>query len=267
MNVRESAVNGMFYPKQKQALERQISGFLKGLDSGGKKSAAIIAPHAGYTYSGKTAAIAFSELKKAETFVILGPNHTGLGKQISVSDADYWETPLGKIQVDSELRKKLLEGLGTGADDLAHLQEHSIEVQVVFLQFLFPRAKILPICIMENNLEKLKKFGCVLAETINEKEVSIVASSDFSHFVPLENARKKDLAAIGFIEKIDVEGFYKEVAEKKLSICGFAPIIIAMEYCRQKGYKKASLLKYDSSATASGDESSVVGYAAIKFEK
>ncbi|MDD5163535.1 MAG: AmmeMemoRadiSam system protein B [Candidatus ainarchaeum sp.] len=266
MNIREPAVKGIFYPAKKEALEKQLTDFFKKTGKSGKKSFAIIAPHAGYQYSGQTAAIAFSELQKAETIILLGPNHTGLGKQIAISEADYWETPLGKIRVDSELRKKLLQKLGIEADDSAHIQEHSIEVQLPFIQFLFPEAKILPICIMENRLEELKKLGNALAEICSEKKSSIVASSDFSHFLPLENAMEKDLKAIEFIKKIDVEGFYKEVEEKNLSICGFCPITATMQYCRKKKLKKASLLKYDSSATATGDKSKVVGYAAIKFE-
>lgn len=267
MHIRESAVKGIFYPGQKSALEKQLALFFKGIKTGQKKTNAIIAPHAGYNYSGKTAAIAFSGLRKTKTIVILGPNHTGLGKQMSISDADYWETPLGKITVDSQLRKKLLAGLGTEADDLAHLQEHSIEVQVPFIQFLFPEAKILPICLMENNFRQLEELGNLLAEKTNENETAIVASSDFSHFIPLENARQKDLRAISFIEKLDVEGFFREVGEKQLSICGSGPITAAMQCCKKQGYKKASLLKYDSSATKTHDEMNVVGYAAIKFEK
>ncbi len=283
MDIRETAVKGMFYPAKKEALEKQLTDFFNNAKQGGKKSPAkqfpkaffskekkgfaIIAPHAGYQYSGQTAAIAFSELQKAETIILLGPNHTGLGNQIAISEADYWETPLGKIEVDSELRKKLLQKLKIEADDLAHLQEHSIEVQLPFVKFLFPEAKILPICIMENRLEELKKLGNALAEICSEKKASIVASSDFSHFLPLENAMKKDLGAIEFIKKIDVEGFYQNTMEKRLSICGFGPITATMQYCRQKNIKKACLLKYDSSATETKDTSSVVGYAAIKFEE
>ncbi|HLD58454.1 MAG TPA: AmmeMemoRadiSam system protein B [archaeon] len=266
MNLRESSVAGMFYPKQKNVLEKQLTDFFKGLKKESKTSA-VIAPHAGYEYSGKTAAVSFNALAKAKTFILLGPNHTGLGSAISISNADCWETPLGKIEVDSETRKKLLEKLSLEADDLAHLQEHSIEVQLPFLQFLFSGFKIVPISIMATNFSKLIELGNSLAEICKEENVSIIASSDFSHFLPLENAREKDLDAISFIEKLDIKGFYGRVMEKRLSICGFAPITALMQYCRQKAFKKARLLKYDSSATATKDTGNVVGYAAISFEK
>ena len=263
MNEREPAVAGAFYPRQKEILEKQLNGFFKGLKPG-EKSSAVIAPHAGYEYSGKTAAIAFSALQKAETIAVLGPNHTGIGTHISVSNSDFWQTPLGKIQVNAGAREKLLQILGIEAEETAHFQEHSIEVELPFLQFLFKEFKILPICIMGTRLEELQGLGNALAGLEN---ISVVASSDFSHFLPEENARKKDLEAIEFIKKIDINGFYNIVREKQLSICGFSPIIAAMQFAKKKGLRSAELLEYETSASATGDSANVVGYAAIKFVK
>lgn len=262
-NTRSAAVAGMFYPAKKQALERQLNSLFKNI-KGTEKSNAIIAPHAGYEYSGRIAALAFNCLEEAKTFVILGPNHTGMGAQISISTAGAWETPLGIVPVDKELRENLIsQGIGTG-DEEAHLQEHSIEVEIPFLQFKFREFKILPICIMSTNLAQLTELGNALAKA---KNISLIASSDFSHFIPLESAKERDLKAIKFIEKLDLRGFFSYVEERKLSICGYAPIITAIQYAKQKGYSKAKLLEYNSSATATKDEMNVVAYAAIKFEK
>ncbi|MAG21969.1 MAG: AmmeMemoRadiSam system protein B [Candidatus Diapherotrites archaeon] len=264
MKIREAAVAGSFYPGEKTLILTQLKEFFAKIPKT-KKVNCIIAPHAGYAYSGKTAAIAFSALKKTKTIFVLSPNHTGLGNPISVSDADYWETPLGKIAVDLRMRNKLLEKLGIGMDDLAHIQEHSLEVQIPFIQFLFPKAKIVPITIMTHRINELEKLGSAIW-SIGGNEVGVVASSDFSHFIPEQEAKKQDKEAIKLIEKLDYTGFHALVMEKNLSICGFAPIIATMCFCEKNGLKKARLLKYTTSASTTKDKSSVVGYAAIFFE-
>jgi hypothetical protein len=265
MIVREAAVAGGFYPKEEAQLIKRLGSFFKGA-SKEKKSCCVIAPHAGYIYSGRIAACSFGALRKADTFMVLSPNHTGLGEMISVSDADFWETPLGRVAVDRGLRQVILEKLGIKADGVAHVQEHSCEVQIPFLQFLFPEAKVLPITLMAQELSALEKLGSVLFEACGGKNIGVIASSDFSHFVEENEAKKKDLAAIRLIEKIDFAGFHSLVMRQNLSICGFSPITALLVFCKKKGLKKGRLLKYGTSATVTKDKSSVVGYAAIKFE-
>jgi len=260
MEARQAIAAGHFYPGKKEALERKLNEFFKGLPNE-KKSPCIIAPHAGYDYSGKTAAYSFNALQESKAFVVLSPNHSGLGPAISISDARFWETPLGRIEVDKRLRERLLEGLGIEADGLAHSGEHSVEVELPFLQTLFKEFKIVPITLMENRLEKLLALGNMLASL--GKDFSVVASGDFTHFESFESAKEKDFKAIEKIKGLDVEGFHRLVTENNLSICGLAPITAAMQYCRKKGMKEAKLLHYDTSATETGDKSSVVGYAAI----
>ncbi|MFH1257214.1 MAG: AmmeMemoRadiSam system protein B [Candidatus Diapherotrites archaeon] len=268
--TREAAVAGQFYPRDRELLKKQISDFIsKAKKSGQKeKSSAVIAPHAGLIYSGQTAAYSFNALQAAETFLIVSPNHTGVGERISVFPAGKWEMPLGEIEIDWKLSEKICLELGIEPDESAHIGEHSIEVQLPFLQFVYGnKFRLVAITIAENRLRELKKLGEAIANACKGESVSLIASSDFSHFIPLKAAKKRDSEAIGFIERIDLDGFHKTVLEKYYSICGFAPITALMHCCKINGFKGAELLRYDSSATESGDEGSVVGYAAIKFLK
>jgi AmmeMemoRadiSam system protein B len=262
MKTRGAAVAGAFYPSRKEELERQLKELLEGIPKQ-ERTSCVVAPHAGYVYSGRTAAYSFKALKESKTFVLVGPSHTGLGEPISVSDADEWETPLGKVAVDTNFRTHLLEVLGIEMDDLAHIQEHSLEVQVPFLQAQFKGFKIVPITVMEHDFSELEKLGKAMAAI--KGDFSVIASGDFTHHEPLEQAREKDLNAVKKIEAMDAKGFYQEVVSKSLSICGLAPITVLMHYAREKGLTKGKLLHYDTSATASGDEASVVGYASIGF--
>ncbi|MCX6798724.1 MAG: AmmeMemoRadiSam system protein B [Candidatus Diapherotrites archaeon] len=264
MSTREASVAGAFYPKQEKELRQMLAGFFKGLTAE-EKSGCVVSPHAGYVYSGRTAALAFNALRDSDCFVVLSPNHTGYGDPISISAADRWKTPLGSVKVAKPERKKILGALGIKADDAAHVQEHSIEVQLPFLQYKFHDFRILPITIMEQRLQELVKLGNALAE-FGEK-ISIIASSDFSHFMPLAAARQVDAAAIKKITALDIDGFHEMVHRQRLSICGSSAITALIQYCKKSGFKKGKLLGYDTSATASGDETSVVGYAAVKFEK
>jgi len=262
MKTRHAAVAGAFYPGGKEELEGQLRELFEGIPKQ-EKTSCVVAPHAGYTYSGKTAAYSFKALKESKTFVLVGPSHTGLGDAISVSDADQWETPLGKVAVDTNFRTLLLEKLGIEKDDLAHIQEHSLEAQIPFLQHRFKGFKIVPITVMEHRFEELERIGTALAEI--KGDFSAIASGDFTHHEPLEKAREKDLKAVKKIEAMDAKGFYDEVVSKRLSICGLVPITALMHYAKKKGLAKGRLLHYDTSATASGDETSVVGYASIGF--
>ncbi len=269
--TREPAVAGMFYPAKKEQLLKQLESFFSKTKNvlEKEKTNAVIAPHAGYVYSGQTAAFAFSHLKRAKTFVIFCPNHTGMGKEISISNAQYWETPLGKIEVDLELGKKVCEKTIAEFDDLGHIGEHAIEVQLPFLQFLFKSGfKILPITIAAGNFFELKKLGEAFFEIEKSEKIDLgfIASSDFTHYEPKTFAEEKDQMAIKKIGEMDSKGFYDMVVQRNLSICGFSGIVSLLSYCKMAGKKKGILLHYETSAKASGDSSSVVGYAAIKME-
>ena len=166
--MRKAVVAGTFYPKNKTELKEQLKKFFSNSSTQTKKTNAVIAPHAGYIYSGKTAAKSYSFLEKAETFVLIGPNHTGLGEEISIYPEGKWATPLGEIEIDAVLAKDIAKKIPEAElEEEAHLEEHSIEVQLPFLQYLFGgKFKIVPICIATDERQALKG----LAEAIFEAE-------------------------------------------------------------------------------------------------
>jgi len=264
--MRKPAVSGQFYPSTKEELEDQISQVFAPIPS--SDSVGIVSPHAGYVYSGLTAACAHANLGPADTYILLGPNHTGTGSELSVSK-DNWMTPLGTSKSDQELAQLIIDRTAAEHDEFAHQREHSIEVQLPFLQFRSQESKIVPICMMqsERNPPFYEEFGKQLAEIVQEQEktIKIVASSDFSHYVSEETAKQNDMGAIEFIQNMNIPGFLEKIFDESISICGFGPISTLMSFSKTLGIKKAELLKYDTSATASGDHERVVGYAAIAF--
>ncbi|MFH1895620.1 MAG: AmmeMemoRadiSam system protein B [archaeon] len=266
---RNAILKGSFYPKEKKEIEKQLNSFYSKTKTT-KKTDYIIAPHAGTIYSGQTATWSYSLLNKPETVVILSPNHTGYGEEISVYPEGCWETPLGTTTVDSEAVEKITEFFPEARkDEIAHLQEHSIEVQLIFLQHLFKGFKIVPITLMTENPEKLEKLAqaIIYAEKTTGKKFTVIASSDFTHFEPEEKAKEKDFKAIELIKKLDVKAFHELVEKERLSICGHSPIEVLMNYCKTKGIKKAELIDYSNSGKITGDYSSVVAYASIGFFK
>lgn len=267
--LREAVIKGSFYPKTKKEIITQMKTFFSKVKTS-KKTNYFIAPHAGTIYSGQTAAHSYSLMNKPETVVILSPNHTGYGEEISVYPEGKWETPLGESEVDKKAVDKITELFPKARkDEMAHLQEHSIEVQLIFLQFLFKEFKIVPITLMTENSDELEKLAEALIKTekILGKKFTVIASSDFTHFLPAEQAKEKDFKAIEFIKKMDGKGFHDLVLKGRLSICGHSPIEALMQYCKKKDIKKAELINYSTSGDATGDNSSVVAYASIGFFK
>ncbi len=270
MAARQAAVAGRFYPEGREELWQELEEFFSGLKLK-QNSRLIISPHAGYTYSGRLAALAFSRLAKAESYVLLGPNHTGFGSPVSITEAKQWETPLGRLQVDRELAEKIVEEINAEFDESAHLQEHSLEVQLPFLQFLQEKiggtaknAKIVPITLAEQSQGELETLGKLIGNL--EKKTSVIISSDFTHYEPAEQAREKDLKAIAFLEKMDSTGFYEYVLNNKISVCGAGAIVAGIGFGKEIGLKKGELLNYANSGDVTGEEESVVGYAAIAFQ-
>jgi AmmeMemoRadiSam system protein B len=264
--MRTPAVSGKFYPRSKNDLFRQISSCFADIPSLERAVLGAVVPHAGYMYSGNTAANVYSMLKKPDSFVILGPNHTGYGSPVSVS-RESWSTPFGEVRSDTEFIKALPKRI-IDIDESAHKYEHSIEVQLPFLQHRFGEFEIVPICMGMQDENTALDVGMEISEAIRKlnKKVTILASSDFSHYKPDKKAREDDTYFIETILALDIPEFYRRLYERAASVCGYGPIAAMLAATKNLGANKATLLKYSTSGDTTGDYSAVVGYAGIIVE-
>lgn len=278
--IRQPAVSGRFYPSSSSELIALIEnsyneqlGVGKANLSSDNKLVGMIVPHAGYIFSGPVASWAYARLKAEEKLpekiIILGPKHTQYGETIAISNAQSWTTPLGEVKVDRELANRLVaKGVGFKLDDDAHQLEHSIEVQLPFLQHLYSNKKfaIIPIAIGYTNFDKITSIASALTEVVKEagEKVCVIISSDFSHDTPRQEAYELDGQAIKLIEQLDAKAFYKLVVAENRSICGLMPICVALEmFAGQK--IKARKLKYATSMDIMEHDRGV-GYASIVLE-
>ncbi len=263
--IRQPAVAGQFYPDDPTILQAELSRLVS--RSGPEVEAkGVVAPHAGYMYSGHVAGAVYGRLRPPEVAVILGPNHTGLGQKAALIPYGTFLTPLGEAPIEAALAEALLSRVPFLREDpLAHLYEHSLEVQVPFLQYLNPSISVVPLCLSRLNLEEILLLGRALAETVaaDPRRVVLVASTDFSHYVPDEVARRKDRLAIERILALDTEGLLKVVAAENISMCGVIPTAVVIEACRSLAASHTELVKYATSGEVSGDYAHVVGYAGI----
>ncbi len=265
MKVRLPCVSGQFYENEKRLLEQQVTNCLP-VKRVRRRAKALLVPHAGLMYSGNVAGEIYASLEWGETILFLGPNHTGEGRPFSVSTADSWRTPLGDVAIDRKLRKFLLHHLPeVEEDDAAHRHEHSLEVQLPFLQMLSKKTKIVPICIGLSSFGAYRKFGDHLAETLRQlgETLIVIASSDMTHYEPHQQAVEKDHYAIQAILSLNPDELIHRVQERQISMCGVAPAIAMLSYVRKEGAAQGELLRYQTSGDVSGDRSSVVGYAGI----
>lgn len=262
---RNPAVAGQFYPLTAAAVEKQVFGFIEKAPEK-TNAVGIVSPHAGYLYSGRVAGSVYSRIELKPVYVIIGPNHTGRGKPYSVMSEGSWVMPQGEVEIDAELAKALLHKSEFLEEDfLAHAYEHSIEVQLPFLQYFKKAFKFVPIIISYSRGHIYQAIGREIAKVIREskKDVLIIASSDMTHYESREDARSKDLKAIEAILKLDEEELVKRVEKLNISMCGFAPVSVMLSAAKELGAKSAELIKYQTSGDITGDQSSVVGYAGI----
>jgi len=267
--LRKASVADQFYPGTRDLLEKAVSELI---DNKTKKNdcLGIVSPHAGYIYSGPVAGKVFSGITLKPDYIILGPNHTGYGKPFSIMARGKWQMPLGDIDIDEDLAGLLLKNSKyLEEDDQAHTYEHSIEVQLPFLQYFKKEFKFVPIIISQAQLKLYKELGGEIGKAIKQskKDVLIIASSDMTHYESAESARKKDKLAISAILKLDSELLMDTILKSDISMCGYAPVIVMIEAAKELGAKEAELIDYKTSGDISGDYSSVVGYAGIIIKK
>ncbi len=263
--IRKPVVAGQFYPGAPDQLRSMIEGLV---DEKAVKEEVIglLSPHAGYVYSGPVAGATISRIKFKDTFIIMGPNHTGSGKPLSIMTEGVWKTPLGEVEIDSELGKRILATSGYLQEDrLAHQYEHSIEVQLPFLQYFKSDIKLVPIILAYASGAIYKEIGKGLARAIKESNrgVVIIASSDMTHYESQESARRKDTQAIEAMLDLNEDELLKRVQELDISMCGYAPAVSLISAAKELGAGEAELVRYQTSGDTSGDYSSVVGYAGI----
>lgn len=266
--IRKPQVAGQFYPASPSALKRQLEQLIEEKE---KKEAVLglISPHAGYIFSGKVAGACFSQVELSSTVVILGPNHTGLGASFSIMTEGTWQMPLGKVEIDSILAKRILNtSKNLKQDTQAHIYEHSIEVQLPFLQFFLTNVKIVPIVVQDADFEIYSEIGNSIARALKEAELKslIVASSDMTHYEPQEKAKANDNLAIEAILNLDGEKLLRRIKEFNITMCGYGPTVCMLSAVKKLGAKSARLIKYQTSGDVSGDYSSVVGYAGIAIK-
>jgi len=263
--IRQSVVAGQFYPADKAQLtaliEKMVSKDVQKEDAIG-----LVSPHAGYIYSGPVTGAVLSHIKFKDTFIIMGPNHTGLGKPLSIMAYGSWETPLGEVEIDTEMARQILANSPhVQEDSRAHEREHSIELQIPFLQYFSQDFKIVPIVLGYATTEIYKELGDAIAQAIKttKRKTVIIASSDMTHYEPQEQARQKDMMAIEAIIDLNADELARRVEKLNISMCGYAPTIALITAATKLGATRAELVKYQTSGDVTHDFSSVVGYAGM----
>jgi hypothetical protein len=262
---REAVVAGQFYPGNAAALRRTIESYICAPESR-LDAQAVLVPHAGYMYSGAVAGEVFSAISLPHRIILLGPNHTGRGAPLALSPPGAWHLPLGTARIDDAMNRGLLEECPDLQEDAsAHRGEHSLEVQIPFLQVLQPDFRFSAIVVRTIDYSQLQDLGHAMARLIRtlKEPVLLVASSDMTHYETAKDAAKQDQFAVDRILAMDPEGLHQTVLEKDISMCGFAPTVAVLVACNDLGASKGRLIRYTNSGAASGDYERVVAYAGI----
>lgn len=275
MQIRTPAVAGMFYPGEKNKLTKLIQdcfihpfGPEENSEKKQSKIFGVICPHAGFVYSGPIACNSIRSIssESPELFIIVGPNHWGIGRSVATMKDCKWETPLGSVEVDSESAEEICKlSQFIESDFFSHTREHSLEVQIPILQQTFSNFKILPISLINQSKEIAYDVGLAMSKIAKKKNTMIIGSSDFTHYEPNDFAHEQDMALIEPILEIDVEKFYNVLQKRKVTACGYGAIASTMIACKELGATKGELLRYATSGDVTGDTSSVVGYGSIVF--
>jgi len=263
--VRPPAVAGLFYPSDPEELARQIDGFLGG---GAAKSRAIacVVPHAGYVYSGHVAGGVYATIDIPRRCILLGPRHYPQGQPLAILTEGSFSTPLGEAPIDQELAKQLAhECPMLREDSVAHAKEHSLEVEIPFLQRLRPDVQFVPVVLGTDRHKALEELGHAVASVIKAQSdpVLIIASSDMNHYESDVVTRVKDQRAIARILELDPQGLYETVRREAITMCGYAATVTMLVAAKELGAREAELVRYATSGEINGDYGRVVGYAGI----
>ncbi|MCP4601910.1 MAG: AmmeMemoRadiSam system protein B [Proteobacteria bacterium] len=263
--MRNPAVAGFFYPDDEKELLRVVDDCLGTAEGSPSKACAVVSPHAGYIYSGKVAGEVIGQVEVPNRVVVLGPKHRHAGIPAAVSPPGTWRFPFGTVPIDEELSTSIVDQTSADFDESAHREEHSLEVQVPFLWRRNPRLKLTAVALGMHGQEKLEEFGRGLARAIKNsgEPVLIVASTDMSHHIPEEEARRLDDLAVQRVLDMDPAGLFETVMNNNISMCGVVPTTVALWAAKNLGAAEASLIRYTTSGDVSGDRFQVVGYAGL----
>ena len=281
--LRQPAVAGAFYPDNPENLKRLIEscflddagvGYLPKLDSfeGEDYPINVMVPHAGYQYSGAIASHGYCEIVKngfPEVFIIISPNHTGFGTEISVFNEGEWQTPLGSVEVDGEFADAIIESSDiASADFSAHIREHRIEVQLPFLQYFSSDFKIVPIIMGTQNFVTSSDLAKAIYDAGKRlgRSYCVIASTDLSHFNNQEKANKVDGFVLEDIEDMNEFKLFEEVVQYNITMCGYGPVMTTISLSKNLGKDTCEILAYGTSGDVTGDYTSVVGYASGVFK-
>ena len=269
--IRPPAVAGQFYPGT--ATEAALDTFIQPAASK-RRAIAVVCPHAGWTYSGQTAGLVYSQVEIPDRVILVGPNHRGGGSDYAVYDAGSWHTPVGDVPIAEPLAAELLDNCALLAEDTrAHNAEHSLEVQAPMLLRANPNVRIVPVLIgggwpEAGGRSELREIGAAIAQTVQEcgKRVLLLASTDLNHYENQETSNIKDKLVLDAIVKLDEDALMDRVIEVEVSMCGVASTYIVLHAAKKLGAKRAELLDYRTSGDVSGDFERVVGYGAVVIE-
>ena len=262
---RQPAVAGQFYPGSEHKLRAALSQLIPE-NTSLKRVKGVISPHAGYVYSGAIAGQLYSRIAIPATVLIIGPNHHGVGAAAALYPDGQWLTPLGEVSINSRLNTLLLQHTSyLQSDRIAHQDEHSLEVQLPFIQYLRPDVTISALCIGHGDYAPLRDIGHGIAAAIQEygEEVLIVASSDMTHYESADSARRKDEMALEQALALDGKGLLHVCHSQGITMCGVVPATVMIEATLQLGASRAELVAYGTSGDVTGDNDQVVSYAAV----
>jgi AmmeMemoRadiSam system protein B len=267
---RQPTVSGQFYPSSPAKLNSMVESMVQKAIP--VRVIGAVSPHAGLMYSGYVAGALYSHIAVPDVLILLGPNHTGLGPRGSIMTEGEWIIPTGRFKINTDIAEDLMRRTDILSPDVrAHLFEHSLEVQLPFIAYRAHQEgranpEIVPIVLGNLDIDECRLIGDAISEVITEKKfisITVIASSDMSHYISDNMARQKDKNAIDRILALDPEGLFRVVKEERITMCGYVPTTVMLFASKKLGAREARLIKYMTSGEVSGDYDHVVGYAGI----